>query len=151
MLPIRPPASAIIYFVKYLRILAPLAALLLTACSKNIQTNEAVREAVIKHVSQNKGLQISSMDIEVTSVTFRDDQAEVVVSFRPKGGDASSGMQIPYTLEKKGSEWVVKKKTESGMGHGTAATPPAGMPPAGAQMPPSHPPVDSGKMPGTKK
>lgn len=113
--------------------------LCLTACQKNIQTNEAVRDGVIKHLSQNKNLSISSMDVEVASVTFKDNEAEAAVSFKPKGGDASSSMTMRYTLEKKGGEWVVKKKADSGMGHGAADS----------GMPTDHPPMGSGAG-GTK-
>ncbi|GIU78121.1 MAG: hypothetical protein KatS3mg005_1359 [Bryobacteraceae bacterium] len=122
------------------RWIVSLALALLAGCSKNIQTNEAVRAGVIKHLSQNSGLNLSQMDIEVTSVTFRDNEADAVVGFKPKGGGAASGMSMRYTLERQGNEWVVKKKADSGMGHGMM--PPSGEPPAGeGQLPPGHPPV----------
>lgn len=117
-----------------------LALAFLAGCSKNIQTNEAVRQGIIKHLSQNTGLNLASMDIEVTSVTFRDNEADAVVGFKPKGAGAMGGMSMRYTLERKGSEWVVKKKMDSGMGHGM-------MPPEGAAkqeeggLPAGHPPV----------
>jgi len=131
-----------------LQILCPLALLLLAGCTKNIQTNDAVKAAVVKHLTQNSGLNLSAMDIEVTAVTFKDNEAEATVGFKPKGGGAASGMSMRYTLEKKGSEWVVKKKADSGMGHGMPM--PGGMPSAAPQggaeapsgaMPPGHPPV----------
>ncbi|MCS7043965.1 MAG: hypothetical protein NZR01_14360 [Bryobacteraceae bacterium] len=118
-----------------------LALALVAGCSKNIQTNEAVRQGVIKHLSQNSGLNLASMDIEVTSVTFRDNEADAVVGFRPKGGGAMSGMSMRYTLERKGNEWVVKKKMDSGMGHGMMP-PSADAPKQGeGGLPPGHPPV----------
>lgn len=117
-----------------------LALALLAGCSKNIQTNEAVRDGVIKHLSQNSGLNLAQMDIEVTSVTFRENEADAVVGFRPKGAGAASGMSMRYTLERQGNEWVVKKKADSGMGHGMA--PPSSQPPAGeGVLPPGHPPT----------
>jgi hypothetical protein len=124
------------------RWILPVALALLAGCSKNIQTNEAVRAGVIKHLSQNTGLNLAQMDIEVTSVTFRDNEADAVVGFRPKGG-AAAGMSMRYTLERQGNEWVVKKKADSGMGHGMA---PAEAPPAsgGGDLPPGHPPVGGG-------
>lgn len=122
------------------RWIVPLALALLAGCSKNIQTNEAVREGVIKHLSQNSGLNLSQMDIEVTSVTFRDNEADAVVGFKPKGAGAASGMSMRYTLERQGNEWVVRKKADSGMGHGMM--PPSGEPSAGqGDLPPGHPPV----------
>ncbi len=115
-------------------------------CSKNIQTNEAVREAVIKHLSNNKGLSLSAMDIDVSTVTFKDNQAEAMVSFKPKGSAASTGMQMRYTLTRKGNEWVVDKKNDSGGGHSQTAMPAEGsMPPAGA-MPQGHPPAGGTKQ-----
>lgn len=136
--------------MKYARLLLPLAALLLGGCSKNIQTNEAVRAGVIKHLSNNKGLQVGSMDIDITSVTFRDKEADAVVSFKPKGGDPATGMQMNYTLEQKGGEWVVKPRAEKGGAHPGAAMPPSGMG-GQVQMPPAHPPVDAGKAPAPAK
>lgn len=128
-------------------LLLPAFLLFLGGCKKNIQSNEAVKKGVIEHLSKNSGLQISGMDIEVSSVTYRDNEADALMSFKPKGGDAASGMQMRYTLERKGNEWVVKSKADSGMGHGGA------MPPAGAagEMPPGHPPTGSGAAPDTKK
>lgn len=120
----------------------------LAGCQKNIQTNEAVRDGVIKHLSQNQNLSIGSMDVEVASVTFKDNEAEAAISFKPKGGDPSAGMTMRYTLERKGNEWVVKKKADSGMGHGAA---PASGAPQGTGLPPDHPPMGSAAAPGSKK
>jgi hypothetical protein len=58
--------------------------------------------------------------------------------FKPKGGDASSGMSMRYTLERQGSTWVVKKKADSG--HGMTA-------PGAMQMPSGAMPMPSGSMP----
>ena len=147
--------------VKYLRLLIPAALILVTAgCQKNVQTNDAVRKGVMEHLANNKGLNVDSMDIEITSVTFKDTEAEANVSFKPKGGDAAAGMQMKYALERKGNDWVVKKNPSAGAGHG--ATMPgmgggmgsgmgggmgSGM--GGAQMPPNHPPA--GAAPDAKK
>lgn len=154
--------------VKAFHVILTLALAVLAGCSKNIQTNEAVRQGVVAHLSGNKSLQISSMEVEVTAVTFKDNLAEATVSFKPKGGDAASGMQMRYTLEKKGDAWVVQKKADSGAGHGAAmpnmggmgavepgggaagSAMPPGHPPAGAaapagEMPPGHPPAGAAK------
>lgn len=122
---------------------------LLAGCSKNIQSNEAVKKGVLDHLSQNKSLQMSSMDVDVTSVTFRGDEADAMVSFKPKGMDASSGMQMRYTLERKGNAWVVRKSGASGggMGHGAMAPPADGS----SAMPPNHPPVGSAPAPGKQQ
>lgn len=133
--------------MKQISLVLAAAFLCLAGCQKNIQTNEAVRDGVIKHLSQNQNLSIASMDVEVASVTFKDNEAEAAVSFKPKGGDPSAGMTMRYTLERKGNEWVVKKKADSGMGHGAA--PPSGAPQS-MDLPPDHPPMGAA-APGSGK
>jgi hypothetical protein len=131
-----------------------LAVVSLGGCRKNIQTDEAVRQGILSYLSQNKNLSLNAMDIEVKQVTFRGQEADAVVVFKPKGGDPSSGMSMSYTLERQNSGWVVKKKADTGP-HGAAAakalsTPPAAAPgsqipmptPSGA-MPPGHPPMSA--------
>lgn len=143
--------------VKYLRLLIPAALILVTAgCQKNIQTNDAVRKGVIEHLANNKGLNVDSMDIEITSVSFRDTEADATVSFKPKGGDAAAGMSMKYTLERKGNDWVVKKNPSAGGGHGAAMPGMGGgmgsgmgTGTGGAEMPPNHPPT--GAAPDAKK
>jgi hypothetical protein len=123
--------------------------LFLAGCSKNIQTKEAVREGMLKYLSTRSGLSVSGMDIDITSVSFKGNEAEAMVSFKPKGGNAAAGMQMNYTLEKKGNEWVVKGKADSASQHGAAAMP-GGAPPK-SDLPPDHPPMGPGTMPGAKK
>ena len=127
---------------------AILALLGLAGCQKNIQNNDAVRQGIINYLSQHKGLDVNSMVIEVTEVTFRDKEADAVVMFKPKGGDAANGMSMKYTLERQGNAWVVKKKADSG-GHAATAPGASSMPmPSGAMpmpstgaLPPGHPPA----------
>ena len=139
--------------MKLARILIPIALLTLAGCSKNIQTNEAVRKGVVDYLSKNSNIQVSGMDIEISNATFKDNACEALVSFKPKGGPAESGMQMRYTLERKGNEWVVKGKADSGAGH--SGMPAAGeMPPSGGgmgEMPPGHPPTDAGAGAGKKQ
>lgn len=139
--------------MKHLKLFVPLAFVLLAACSKNIQTDEAVRQGIINHLSKNTGLQLASMDVTVSGVTFKDNTAEATVSFKPKGADPSTGMQMRYSLEKQGAEWVVKKKADSGHGATMPGMAPApsmpALPPSGAgEMPANHPPMGGGKTPG---
>lgn len=112
------------------------ALLFAAACNRAPQTKEAVRQAVVEHVSKNAGLNVNSMDIEVTAVSFQGKQASATVWFRPKGSP-DAGMQMNYTLEANGSKWVVQKKAGGG--------PPPGHPPTagGAEgLPEGHPPVN---------
>ncbi len=110
--------------------------LALLGCAKNIQTKEAVQAALVEHLGKVSGLNMSQMKMEVGSVSFRENEAEAAVSFVPNGMDPAQGMQMVYTLERKGDTWAVKAK-RGGM-HDNAvppAAPAVGLPPAG------HPPV----------
>jgi hypothetical protein len=86
------------------------------------------------------------MEVDVASVTFRGEEAEAVVSFRPKGStDPVSMMQMRYTLERQGGRWIVKTKQGAGggahVGVEGAADPHQNLgQPAGA-LPPGHPPL----------
>lgn len=129
-------------------------AFLLVGCAKDIQSKEAVRQGVIDHLSGRAGLDLGSMNIEVTSVTFRGDEADATVSFQAKGAnDPASGMQMQYTLERKGNRWAVKAKAGAGGGmHGEGGMMPenphgAGEAPSG-DLPPGHPPTGQGKNSG---
>lgn len=107
-----------------------------------------MQKAVVEYLAGRSGISVDSMDIEVTSVTFRGNEADAQVSFRAKGStDASNLMQMKYVLEQKDGKWVVKGR--SGMsehggqtgGSGTEAMP---------AMPPNHPPM-GGAAPGGEK
>ena len=117
--------------------------LLLGACGGPPQTTEAVRQGVIEYLAKRSDMVVSSMDIDIASVSFRKNEVDAVVSFRPKGS-ASGGMTMGYTLESKGKLWVVKAKKESGASPHGATPPPA----AGGDLPAGHPPVTD---PGAKK
>jgi hypothetical protein len=117
--------------------------LLLLSCAKDINTKEAVRTAVMKHLSTRGDLNLASMDVNVGSITWRQNEADASVSFRPRGS-ADEGMQMTYVLERKGDEWVVKdKKSMPTNPHGGDAAPVA---PSGP-LPPGHPPVADGAKP----
>ncbi|MDX2152281.1 MAG: hypothetical protein SFV54_16205 [Bryobacteraceae bacterium] len=114
------------------------ALLMLSACNRAPQNTEAVRQGVIKHLTGKAGLDVTSMQVDVSSVTFRDNEADALVTFRPKNSsDPGNSMQMKYTLERKGAEWVVKGKAESG------ASPHGGAGGASPEMPQGHPPVPS--------
>ncbi len=131
------------------RIALATAVLLLGACArKNIENKEAIRQAVIDYLNSRQaqtGLDMSTMDVNVTAMAFERDTARATVDFRIKNGDA--GMQINYTLSRKGDQWVVEPKAQSGGGHGVV------LPPGGdtsgdtsgskgsGQLPPGHPAI----------
>jgi hypothetical protein len=132
------------------------ALLTLAACNRGTQSNEAVRQAVIDHLSK-ANFNVSAMTVTITSVQFKGNQADAVVSIAPKQGGAGSGMTMPYHLEQQGSQWVVVKRQEAGgnpHGMGTMpvapAAPDAPNPHGGAPGGPSQMPSPS-DLPPVKK
>ena len=143
------------------------AVLALAGCNRGgIETKEAVRQGVVDYIASRTNLNMASMNVDVTAVTFKGNEADATVSFAPKGSGAAQGMSMRYTLERQGKRWVVKGKSDKG-GHGAGmggampgGMPPGGMPPSGmggmsphgapgagetqppvGQMPPGHPSV----------
>jgi len=131
-----------------------LALALLAGCSsRNIDTLDAVKQGVIRDIS--KGVNVANMDVNVVSVSFRDKEADAVVSFAPKGGTAAQGLTMNYTMERKGSEWHIKSRAQSELQkHAAQAQPAPADGGAGAmqplpgatqgQLPPGHPALGSG-------
>jgi hypothetical protein len=122
----------------------------LTACNRGLQSKEAIRQGVVDHLAKVSNLNISMMNVDVTSVVFRGNQADAVVSFTPRGGSAGQGMTMNYTLEQKGNQWVVVGRADSGQnphgGAGSEAMPnPHGTQPPAGELPPGHPSVDEKK------
>lgn len=109
--------------------------ILLLACKKDIQNKEAVRQGVVDHLAKRSDLM--SMDVNVESVAFRKDEADATVYLRANSGPAAgNGMQMRYTLERKGDKWVVKGRGVMG---GAGGDTPHG---AGAPtLPPGHPQI----------
>ena len=141
----------------------------LIGCGRGIETKEAVRQGVLDYLSSRTNLNISSMQVDVSSVVFRNNEADAVVTFAAKGStNPSQGMEMRYTLEKKGNHWVVKHRADSGKSpHGGGAANPHGggmgdagqmpgtapqMPPLPGEIPPGHPPMPGSpeKNPKTK-
>jgi hypothetical protein len=140
-----------------------LSMLVIASCNRGgPQTKDAVREGVMEHLTKKAGLDVSSMDVDIASVSFRGNEADALVSFRPKGSnDPSTGMQMKYTMENQRGKWVVKGRAEgAGAPHGgtpgdsssglPAGHPPTGQPPSNPSMPPDHPPLST-TPPGQKK
>lgn len=108
------------------------------ACSE-----EAARQSVLDYLSKRANLNVAAMNVTVTSLVCRTNDADVTVAFTAKGSSPGQPMSIPYTLELQGGHWVVKPKPSTGMNpHGGAA--PTGMRQPGAALPPGHPPVGGG-------
>ena len=129
---------------------AALMAACLASCGNNINTKQAVRQAVIDHLSSRKNLDldVSAMDVDVASVDFRANEADAVVSIKPRG-TSGGGMQMKYSLEKSGNRWLVKKKAESGVSPHSSGMP-GGAPMSGSDLPAGHPPVEAPKAESRK-
>jgi outer membrane murein-binding lipoprotein Lpp len=115
--------------------------LLLAACArKNIENKDAIRQAVVEYLNSRQaqtGLDMSTMDVNVTAMTFERDTARATVEFRVKNSEA--GMQLNYTLDRKGDKWVVQARQDGGQGHGVVTPPDGPGSPAPGQLPPGHP------------
>ena len=140
------PVPVIIVIVRICLAVLGTATLLVCGCARNIQSQEAVRKGLMEHLSKRAGLDLNSMQIDITSLQFRENEADAVVSFRAKGSkDPAAGMQMRYTLERKGNLWVVKGRSGSGGAgpHGEGMAMPG--------MPPGHPPAGAGTGGADKK
>lgn len=114
-----------------------------SGCNRGIDTPEAVRQGIIDYLAKRSNLNVSGMNVEVTSVSFRKNEADATVAFTARGANPGNPMSMRYTLERRGNQWVVKEKAESGANpHAGAAGQPQAAP---GQMPPGHPTVDPAK------
>ncbi len=136
-------------------------ALLVSCAGGPPQTKEAVQDGVVKYISKRSDMTMSSMNVEVTAVSFKQGEAEATVAFSAKGSSGGAGsMTMNYQLEAKGKEWVVKSRRDTGGGanpHGGGAMEggaggampmlPQGEGSGGATppMPQGHPPVEKKK------
>jgi hypothetical protein len=140
-----------------------LASTWLAGCGQNIDSKEAVRQGVVNYLATRPDF--LAMDVSVTSVAFRQDEATASVHFQAKGNsNPAAGMNMQYVLERKGNEWVVRGRAGSGGPHtglpqgvpGSGAGSIGAMPNTGAgsigampntgvpqSLPRGHPPVGS--------
>lgn len=109
-----------------------------------MRSKDKVQEAIMNRLRTSTGLDVNSLDITTTSVTFDKNKAFATVAFHPKGDPAvNSGMTMRYTLEERGGKWVVVNVGDS-QGHGLPGSVAAGA----DNLPPGHPPIDSGMRDG---
>ena len=114
---------------------------LAAGCHKSANDQDAIRASIEKRLNGRTDLNLSVMDRQVKQVSVNGDQATAQVEFRLKGSDAH--MDIEYTLERKGKDWVVLSSQPVGMGsaHSGAGTAPESAPESGPP-PQGHPPVN---------
>ncbi|MBV8809344.1 MAG: hypothetical protein JO033_11785 [Acidobacteriaceae bacterium] len=120
-----------------------LAIVVLAGCGNSIRTKERVQEAIVHRLETASGLDMNSLDVTTTAVTFERNRAYATVAFHPKNDPrVNSDMVMKYTLEARDGKWVVVNVADSqghGMtGHGAAS---------GVQLPPGHPPLDASPHP----
>ena len=125
---------------------APLLAgfLLFSSCGKGIKSKEEVQKAIVSRLETKSGLDLKSLDVTTTSVSFNNNMAYATVAFHPKGDPSvNSGMVMKYTLEDRDGKWVVTSVGDS-QGHGMPGQGSSGP----ATLPPGHPSLDHNN-PGT--
>ena len=136
---------------------------LFAGCKKQESDEDAIRSGINQHLTSLKTINISAMDMNITSVSVQGNQAQAQVEFRPKSGaPQGAGMQVSYSLAKQNGEWVVQNSQPAGGSiqhpgpgenpHTNAASPSSGSLPnfrdlvpgggsASNSLPPGHPPV----------
>jgi hypothetical protein len=130
---------------------ATLVVVLLCGCTKDIQNQEAVRKGVMTYLAKRSDL--LAMDVSVTSVSFRQDEATAEVHFQAKGNSSpAAGMTMQYVLERKDGQWAVKGRAGSNSAHGASGPGVNSVPGQGTlpgaldgmpALPPGHPSVRS--------
>ena len=108
---------------------------LLSGCNRAVESQETVRQAVLDHLAKRAGLNVSSMQIDVVTVSFRQNEADATVSFRAKGSGGGPMMTMHYTLEKQGNRWVVKGRSNTGAAGQMPGGLPSGHPQVGGRQP----------------
>ncbi len=99
---------------------------------------------MIDYLAKRSNLNVSAMNVDVTSVTFRSNEADAVVAITARGAAPGQLMSIPYRLERQGDHWAVKGKADAGGSpHGASAANPhgGGEAPVAGELPPGHPAV----------
>jgi hypothetical protein len=134
-------------------------------CKKQESDEDGIRSGINQHLASLKTLNLDAMDMNITNVFIRGNEAQAQVEFKPKTGAAQgAGMQIAYSLQKQNGLWVVQNTQALGVSTqhpapGENATSPSSgsMPnfrdlvPDGGNsnsLPPGHPPKsDQGNTP----
>jgi hypothetical protein len=110
------------------------AILALAGCHSGNQDREAVHQGILDHLAE-AGFSNQNMDVSLTSLQFNGDKADAVVQIAPKGANHTQGMQMRYSLQQKGSRWVVVGRADTGAGHGGGIAPGAANPHGGGAIP----------------
>src|SRR5258708_38131183 len=92
------------------RFWAALAAVLVmgagAACKRSIDNQEAVRPAVIDYLAKRSNLNVSALNGDVTSVTFRSNEADPLVANTARGAAPAQPTAMRYTPGRERSYWA---------------------------------------------
>ena len=96
----------------------------LAACRRSIENQEQVRNDLMEYLSSKVGLDMKTLDVDITKVNFVNHEAHATVSFHQKDDPSvNRGMVMMYTLTPKDGHWVVKSRADS-QGGDLATRPP---------------------------
>ena len=88
---------------------------LFAGCKKQESDADAIRSGINQHLASLKTINLSAMDMNITSFSVQGNQAQAQVEFKPKtGAPQGAGMQVAYSLEKQNGLWVVQSTTPAG-------------------------------------
>ena len=101
-----------------------------------MRSKDKIQAAILDRLQSRSGLDLKSLDVNTTSVSFDKNMAYATVAFHPKGDTSvNHGMAMKYTLEDRDGKWVVVNvSTPNGMN--------LNHPQNTDQLPPGHPRVD---------
>jgi hypothetical protein len=114
-----------------------------------MQSKDKVQEAIVNRLQTKSGLDLKSLDVTTTSVSFDKNLAYATVAFHPKNDPAiNSGMVMKYTLEQRDGKWVVLSVGDSQgrnlPGHSLQGHDLSNHGSARADLPPGHPALPGG-------
>jgi hypothetical protein len=133
----------------------------LVGCGKDINNKDAVKAAIVKRVAKT-GFDVNAMEVNVTNVSFHDQDAVATVAFVPKGGAPQNAVTFKYNLHRQKDEWIATGLAQGGTnmavhsgaagggdggGGATEGPPPAAPGPIDTSkpLPAGHPPIGSSK------
>ncbi len=73
----------------------------MASCHKVTSQNDLIRDGIRQHLVSLKTINLSAMDINVTSVAINGNTAQAQVEYLPKSGaPPGAGMRVSYSMEK---------------------------------------------------
>ena len=118
--------------------------LFVVACGNDLKTKDKVQAAILDRLQAHSCLDLKSMDVATTNVSFENNLAYATVSFHPKDDpNLKGGMSMKYTLQARDGKWVVTKVGDSA-GHSMSNPMQNG---SGENLPPGHPSLEQGASP----